>query len=64
MTQIKKIIQGARHGWKIREIARNTGTSKNTVKHYLRKIAKHGYTVESVLELDDKALARIVGIIP
>lgn len=64
MTQIRKIIQGARHGWKIREIARNTGASKNTVRRYLRKIAKHGYTVEGALELDDKALSRIMEIIP
>jgi transposase len=64
MTQIRKIIQSAHHGWPIREIARNTGISKNTVKRYLRRIAEHGYTVEGVLELDDKALSRIVELMP
>ena len=64
MTQIRKIIQSARHGWSIREIARNTGISRNTVKHYLRRIAEQGYTTESVLEFDDKTLAQIVERLP
>jgi len=64
MTQIRKIIQSARHGWSIREIARNTGISRNTVKHYLRRIAEQGYTTEGVLELDDARLARIVEKLP
>jgi transposase len=60
MTQIRKIIQCARQGWPIREIARNTGISRNTVKRYLRRISEQGYSTESVLDLEDKMLARIV----
>ncbi len=60
MTQIRKIIECARQGWSIREIARNTGISKNTVKRYLRRVSEQGYSTESVRHLDDKMLARIV----
>jgi transposase len=60
MTQIRKILQSARHGQSIREIARNTGMSKNTVKRYLRKIAEQGYATEGVLKMNDKALSQIV----
>ena len=56
MTQIRKIIQSAQHGWSIREIARNTGMSRNTVKRYLRRIAEQGYTSDGVMTLDDKEL--------
>jgi transposase len=64
MTQIRKIIQSAHHGWPIREIARNTGISRNTIKHYLRRITEQGYTTEGALALEDKTLAQIVERIP
>lgn len=64
MTQIRKIIQCAQHGWPIREIARTTGISKNTVKRYLRRLAEQGYSAESALALDDKTLAQIVERMP
>lgn len=59
MDQIRTIFQQTTRGTSIRAIAQNTGLSRNTVRHYLRTAAQHGYTPEQALRLDDEQLARL-----
>ncbi|MGF1671078.1 MAG: IS21 family transposase [Balneolaceae bacterium] len=59
MDQIRNLLQQKNKGISIRTIARNTGLSRNTVRHYLRAVDQHGYSPQQALSLDDEQLSRL-----
>lgn len=60
MHQIKQIIGFLSKGYTISAIVRLTGTARNTVKSYKRRIEKQGFSFERLLALDDDALSQAV----
>lgn len=56
MSQIKQLLRLHRQGDSIKSIARDLGISKNTVKSYLNKLANGGFSLSTLLELDDPVL--------
>ncbi len=59
MLQIRTIIKQRIQSKSIREIARITGSSRNTVRAYLRRITEGGYSLSEALNLDETALGNI-----
>ncbi|MCH8495718.1 MAG: IS21 family transposase [Balneolales bacterium] len=59
MNQIRILLQQARSGQSIRQIVRDTGLSRNTVRSYLRQIEQSGHTFAQALALDDVSLSVI-----
>lgn len=64
MHQIKRVIELHLQGRGIRRIWRLTGTSRNTIREYLRRMALSGKPLEELLRLEDEALARIAQVDP
>src|SRR5690349_19770795 len=60
MHQIKRIIELQLQGQSIRQIARLTGLSRNTVRDYLRRMSASGMSWEQLLSLDDDSLIALV----
>lgn len=60
MHQIKKIIELQQQGRSIRQTARLTGLSRNTIREYLRRISASGLTFTEMLALDDDSLSAVV----
>jgi len=60
MHQIRQIIGFLSKGYTYSDILRLTGTARNTIKGYHRRIEKKGLTYEQILALDDDALADAV----
>ncbi len=56
MSQIKQLLQMHSQGKKIKEIARNLGMSKNTVKLYINKTQMLTDNIETILAMDDISL--------
>ena len=56
MSQIKQLLRLHKLGRSKRQIARNVGMSKNTVKQYLYRVQSTGMDIASLLELDDPVL--------
>lgn len=62
MHQVKRIIEFHQQGHSIRQIEKLSGTSRNTIREYLRKILLSGLSTEELLKLDDGQLMSIVQI--
>lgn len=60
MHQIRQLIGFLSKGYTISDIVRLTGTARNTVKGYKRRIEKGSLSFEQILALDDDALAHAV----
>jgi len=56
MSQIKQLLRLHKLGRSKRQIAKNLGMSKNTVKQYLYRITSTGMDIESLLELEEPIL--------
>lgn len=56
MSQVKQLLQLYKHGKGKKEIARELGISKNTVKAYLEKVAMMNRDIDFLLSLDDPEL--------
>jgi len=57
MSQIKQLLQLCKQGESIKFIVRSLSMSRNTVKSYLHKVEESSVSIESLLLLDDQALA-------
>lgn len=60
MHQIRQLIGFLSKGYTISDIVRLTGTARNTVKGYKRRIETKCLSYEQILALDDDALAQAV----
>jgi transposase len=60
MHQIKRIIELLQEGRSIGEIKRLTGLSRNTIRHYIRRIQSIGISPIDLLALDDDALKLVI----
>lgn len=56
MSTIKQVLQLHESGFSNRRIAKELGLYKGTVNGYVRKIKAHGFSVSSLLSLDDPVL--------
>lgn len=56
MSQIKQLLRLHQQGWKIKTIARELALSKNTVKVYLQKLKAGGWSISSLLAMEDPVL--------
>lgn len=59
MEQIRNILLQRAKGSSIRKIAKQTGTSRNTVRAYLRQISSANYSLEEVVSLSDEELGQL-----
>lgn len=62
MHQIKRIIEFHQQGHSIRQIGRLSGTSRNAIRAYLRRISLSGQSMEELLKLEDESLMAIVQV--
>ncbi|CAN5453550.1 hypothetical protein BH10BAC4_BH10BAC4_06510 [soil metagenome] len=60
MHQIRRVIEFHQQGIGVREIARLSGLSRNTIREYLKRIVSSGLTPEELLHLSDELLSPIV----
>lgn len=60
MHQIKRIIELQQQGKSIRQTARLTGLSRNTIRDYLHRIKESGLSFTDLFSLDDVRLGNIV----
>lgn len=60
MHQIRRVIEFYQQGIGVREIARLSGLSRNTIREYLKRITSSGLTPEELLHLSDELLSPIV----
>lgn len=56
MGQVKQLIRLYSHGHGRKAIARELGMSKNTVKSYIQKIESAGFSLDTLLAMDDPVL--------
>ena len=56
MSQLKQILQFIAQGYSVKRIVRETGTSRNTIKGYLRIIKDKAINLEAILKLDDPGI--------
>ncbi|MHC1707307.1 MAG: hypothetical protein AB9842_07265 [Bacteroidales bacterium] len=54
MSIVKQILSLVYHGHSKKSIVRQTGVSKNTVRHYNEAAQGSGHTLEEPIKMDDK----------